>query len=519
MTAKSREIAKLAAVIAVAFGVGLTLAQTFDLPRPGHADVQAARPAAPAQVVAARGGGGVLPSFAEVVDRINPAVVYIQTGRRERSQASPRGIPPEFQEFFRRYAPQQPRYQQGSGSGFLVSRDGYILTNNHVVADAEHVTVRLTDNREFSARVVGRDPNTDVAVIKIDATDLPAATLGNSDAIRIGDWVLAIGNPLGFTFTVTAGIISAKGRTLAGLYDEDARYQIQDFIQTDAAINPGNSGGPLVNLNGEVIGVNSAIASQTGYYAGYGFAIPINLARRVMADLIAHGRVQRAILGINIRDVNQEDAEFVGLERIAGVLVTAFPEERVPSPARRAGLQLGDVIVAVNDTVVSHTAQLQQMVGFKRPGETVRVTVVRNENGRRGVRRTFEVRLAAAEDPQVARQTGGADDAADSMEGRLGLRVEGMSAQFAQRNRVSEEHQGVVILDVEEGGPAWRRVVGVGDPGGPDVILYVNQARVRTVEDLRRALRTVPSGDVVQLRVVSLGQNAPQPRVVTLRSR
>ncbi len=520
MSSRSRETLKLTAVIAVAFGLGLTLAQAFDLPRAGRALTQQTVLGTPAlQQVAApvvRGPAGALPSFADVVERVNPSVVFIRIGRRAQAQERPRNVPPEFQDFFRRYS--EPRYSTGQGSGFIVSRDGYILTNNHVVADADQVTVRLSDNREFTARVIGRDPNTDVAVIKIDATDLPTAAFGNSDHARIGDWVLAIGNPLGFTFTVTAGIISAKGRAL-DLANEGARYQIQDFIQTDAAINPGNSGGPLLNLSGEVVGINSAIASQTGFYSGYGFAIPINLARRVMADLIRTGRVERAILGINIQDVTPEDAAFVGLSEIRGVLVQRFPPD-ADSPARRAGLELGDVIVAVNDTAVAHVAQLQQLVGFKRPGEVVRVTVVRNENGRKGVRRTFDVRLAAADEaeaPRMARDAGANQPA--EFEGRLGVRVEGMTAQQVQRNRIPEDRLGVVVADVEEGGPSWGRLADASDPVGPTVILAVNGARVRTVEEFNQSMRRVPRGDVVQLRVVFTGERDSQPRVVTVRSR
>ena len=522
MSSKARDLLKLAAVIAVAFGVGLTVAQTFNIPRPGVADTRPLVNVAPSTQMAARAGvPGVLPSFAEVVDRVNPSIVYITVLTRQ--PQSDRSIPPEYQEFFRRFQQQGPRIRPGSGTGFIVTRDGYILTNNHVVANADRVTVRLLDNREFAARVVGRDPNTDVAVIKIDASNLPAVTFGNSEQARIGDWVLAFGNPLGFTFTVTSGIVSAKGRALPGLQDPDeARYQIQDFIQTDAAINPGNSGGPLVNLDGQVIGINSAIASQTGLYSGYGFAIPINLARRIMDDLIAKGRVDRTILGINIRDVRPEDAEAVGLNDVRGVLVERFPPDS-PSPAREAGLQIGDVIVAVNDTAVEHTAQLQQMVGFRRPGETVRITVVRREGGRNGVRRTYPVRLQAAEAPreQAARDS---DDAsgrgAAEIEPRLGLRVEALPNALAQQARLADNQRGVLVADVEEGGPAWQRIAGPSaQEGGPDVILQVNDQRVRTPEDFKRALRSVSAGGVVQLRVLNLNQEGYPTRVVNLRTR
>ncbi|HVO35656.1 MAG TPA: trypsin-like peptidase domain-containing protein, partial [Gemmatimonadales bacterium] len=365
MSSKGRDFVKLGGIVAVAFVAGLFFATGLGLPRPGQAEAAhpvnvVTGPRAPLRTV-----DGVVPSFADIAERVRPSVVYVTVQKTERGDNVQ--IPPEFRDFF--HNPTGPRIVQGSGSGFIVSQDGYILTNNHVVAGADKVKVTLLDNRKFDARVIGRDPRTDVAVIKIDADHLTPLAFGNSDDARIGDWVLAIGNPLDLQFTVTAGIVSAKGRGLAGLGDDNDRYRIQDFIQTDAAINPGNSGGPLVNLQGEVIGINAAIASQTGFYSGYGFAVPINLARRVMDDLIATGRVQRAALGIQIAEITPEDADAVGLSEIKGVVVSSFPSET--SPAKAAGIQPGDVIVALNDTAIDHVAQLQTMVGFKRPGEIV----------------------------------------------------------------------------------------------------------------------------------------------------
>jgi serine protease Do len=521
MPSRTRDLFRLSAVIAVAFGLGLTFAHAFDIPRPGQAQsgaevTVAGQPAAQAPA-RRRAPDGPPATFADIADRVNPSVVFIQTAARQQARQDP-SVPPEFQDFFRRYQGQVPRMRQGSGSGFIVSRDGYILTNNHVVEDADRVTVRLLDNREFQARVIGRDANTDVAVIKIDATGLPAVTFGNSDQTRIGDWVLAVGNPLGFTFTVTAGIISAKGRALAGLRDPDANFSIQDFIQTDAAINPGNSGGPLVDMNGNVIGVNSAIASQTGYYSGYGFAIPINLARHVMDDLISTGRVNRSVLGIRIGEINPNAAAYVGLDSIRGVVVQGFPDGA--SPARDAGLQVGDVIVSLNDSAVGHVSQLQQMVGFRRPGENVRVGVIRREGERTGVRRSFDVRLMRADtdaSPQVAsREPSRSAEKGAPMEGRLGVRVEDLPAETASRNRIPSDHRGVLVSDVEEGGPAWQQVF---DPnqGGPEIITYVNQTRVRSVEEFQRAIRSVGRGDVVRLRVYNV--QGQVERVVFVRTR
>ncbi len=344
----------------------------LDLPRLTHAQeaeptpAQVTRPAVPAFVATppVAPASDLSEAFVQVSDVVRPAVVYVESERRGHPQAQPQ-VPPGFEEFFRQ--PNQPRVRRGEGSGFVISADGYIITNNHVVQDATKVTVRLFDLREFEAEIVGTDPLTDVAVLKIDASNLPIIEFGDSDATRIGEWVLAVGNPLGeeFAFTVTAGIISAKRRTLRGL-PADAQqvgYRIQDFIQTDAAINPGNSGGPLVNLRGQAIGINSAIASGTGYYQGYGFAIPMNLARTVIEQLISDGRVERAVIGVQVREITADAAEYVGLEQITGVIVEDFSSD--DSPAKRAGLRRGDVIVEVDGKSIGYVAQLQQVVGFK----------------------------------------------------------------------------------------------------------------------------------------------------------
>src|SRR5881296_2635667 len=334
MSVKTRDWLKFGALVAMAFALGLAFASAFKLPARGEAAVRSVLQdtSPPRALPQAKAAVDLGDAFASVANHVKPAVVFIKSERRER--VSSRRLPPGFEDFFQ--VPRRPQVEQGSGSGFIVSQDGYILTNNHVVQGADRVTVRLFDNREFIAKTVGTDPNTDIAVIKIQTTGLPTVRLGDADSTRIGNWVLAIGNPLGeaFTFTVTAGIVSAKGRLLQGL--NQSRYAIQDFIQTDAAINPGNSGGPLVNVRGEVIGINAAIASETGYYNGYGFAIPINLARTVMMQLIATGHVDRAVMGINIRDADQEDAQAVGLSAIKGVLIRAYTSD--DSPAKRAGL-------------------------------------------------------------------------------------------------------------------------------------------------------------------------------------
>ncbi|MDQ3427546.1 MAG: trypsin-like peptidase domain-containing protein, partial [Gemmatimonadota bacterium] len=357
--------------VGIAFLVGLGLAGMLVLPGFSAAQQPEARPttAAPAPQAtpaAVAGLQSLSEAFASVAEQVKPSVVYIRSGRTSaREQQRPEmQVPPGFEEFFRQFPrPQAPEFQENAGSGFIVSRDGYILTNDHVVDGSEQVTVRLLDRREFKAKVVGTDPNTDLAVLKIDATNLTPAPLGDSDASRVGEWVLAVGNPLGenLTFTVTSGIISAKGRSLALPNVSDR--SIQDFIQTDAAINPGNSGGPLVSVRGQVVGVNSAIASRTGHFSGYGFAIPINLARQVMDQIIANGRVQRVALGVTVRNASLNDAAYVGLPEIRGVVVEDYGSET--SPARRAGLEPGDIIISVDSKPVEYVGQLQQRIAFR----------------------------------------------------------------------------------------------------------------------------------------------------------
>ncbi|HVQ46596.1 MAG TPA: trypsin-like peptidase domain-containing protein, partial [Gemmatimonadales bacterium] len=375
--------------VGLAFAVGLLTAGVFHLPYQTAAQQQGAAYTATSNNRNAPAGAAALQnlseSFASVAEHVKPSVVYIKSGRKNQTaRNAPRmEVPPGFERFFRGFPPmQEPEFQESSGSGFIVSKDGYILTNNHVVDESNQVTVRLLDRREFKAKVVGTDPNTDLAVLKIDAPNLTPAPLGSSNEARVGEWVLAVGNPLGdnLTFTVTSGIISAKGRTLALPGQSDR--SIQDFIQTDAAINPGNSGGPLVSVKGEVIGVNSAIASQTGFYSGYGFAIPIDLAHKVMDQIIADGRVHRAALGVSVQNATANDAEYVGLPDIRGVLVQDFTED---SPARKAGLQEGDIIIALDGKPVEYVGQLQQQVGFRKPGEKVKVEVARKG----GVRKTY----------------------------------------------------------------------------------------------------------------------------------
>jgi serine protease Do len=503
MSARSLNWLKFGGLVALAFALGLLFAGLLDLPNRSSAQEQgrtaaAIAPVAAPSIPAARPLQELSEAFAAVAEHVKPSVVYIRSQRTE--HASPQRIPPGMERFFPRFR-QQPEIEQGSGSGFVISADGYILTNNHVVEGAEQVTVRLLDRREFKAKVVGTDPNTDVAVLKIDAKDLPPVALGNSDDARVGEWVLAIGNPLGegLTFTVTSGIVSAKGRALNGLPGR-GQGSIQDFIQTDAAINPGNSGGPLVSVRGEVIGINSAIASETGFYSGYGFAIPMNLVRTVMTQLIETGAVHRAALGVQIDNVSLNDAAYVGLPEIRGVVVKDIPTD--DSPAKAAGIEPGDIIVAVDGKPVEYVGQLQQVIGFRKPGDVVKVEVARKG----GVHKTFSVKLEPLNDTPPVASAG--DEDSDQTAGisgasmkRMGISVEPLTAQYRQQLQLPAEIQGLIVTDVTPGGPAWEVLVSDPQRGGPDIILSVEGKPVRTESELRKAIQSEPSGGIVTLRI------------------
>ncbi len=514
MSVRTLNWLKFGSLVTLAFALGLLFAGLLDLPSRGVAQERAQAPVihtaeAPA-IPQARVLTELSDAFAAVSERVRPSVVYI---RAQHTEKAPK-LPPGMEQFFHG-TPRGPRVQGGSGSGFIVSADGYILTNNHVVEGADKVTVRLFDRREFTAKVIGSDPLTDVAVVKIDAPRLTPAALGNSDDTRIGDWVLAVGNPLGdaFTFTVTSGIISGKGRRLDGLQRSTA--SISDFIQTDAAINPGNSGGPLINVRGEVIGINSAIASETGTYMGYGFAIPINLVRVVMNQLVATGKVQRAALGIEVRDATENDAEYVGLKDIRGVVVAAFPQG-VNSPAERAGLEQGDVIVSVDGQEVDYVAQLQQLVGFRHPGDMVKVEVARKG----GSRKTINVRLMEQASQE---QTASADDSEPEQPeadqsvsvSTLGISVRTLTPQLAQQFELDNDVHGALVTDVDPNGPSFENLAPVNSSGGPDIITAVEGKPISGEADLRSALRTAGKGAIVTLKVYNARIDAS--RIIRLR--
>lgn len=444
-------------------------------------------------------------AFVNISTAVTPAVVRIEVARPRSAMGRGGGeIPEEFRRFFN-FPDGQDEPRGGSpvrsgGSGFLFSGDGYILTNDHVVSGATEITVFLQDRRQFRATLVGADPTTDVAVIRIEGSDLPTLSLGRSESVRVGEWVLAVGNP-GFgsgsqlDYTVTAGIVSAKGRPLGLINrelrtqgnEESATFAIEDFIQTDAVINPGNSGGPLVDLRGQVVGINSAIASQTGFYQGYGFAIPIDLARRVMEDLIEFGAVRRPWLGVRIQDVTPEVAEYYKLPGVSGVWVQGFGEDG-DTPAKTAGIQAEDIIIEIDGNPVERVGQLQRLVAQRRPGDEVEVLLYRD-----GKPRTVQVRLGQAPIAQPASRP--AETPQPTVE-KLGISAKDMTEELA-REYGYEQAGGVVIDRVQPDGPAARQ--GIGRPGFR--ILEINRERIRSTADMRRVLDDVTPGQVVSLRV------------------
>ncbi|MDB4908651.1 MAG: putative family peptidase [Gemmatimonadetes bacterium] len=505
--------ARIAGYVGIAFLCGLIFASGFDLTHFSWAQSKTAPKPSVSEVKSLAEVGS---AFEAIADHVTPAVVSIQNERlapqRSRQRANP-NAPPGFEDLMRQFGGESQQPQESSGSGFIVSKDGYILTNNHVVADADKLTVTLLDRRTFTAKVVGRDPTTDVAVIKIDgAGDLPVVSLGDDASARVGQWVLAIGNPLGLDFTVTAGIVSAKGRGLAGLAQDN--YSIQDFIQTDAAINPGNSGGPLVNIRGEVIGINSAIASNTGYYAGYGFAIPVTLARQVMNDLIEFGKVKRAVLGVSIQPVTPADAKGAGLPDIRGAKVSAFTDD--DSPARKAGMEIGDIIITAAGTKVETVPSLQRAIRGYKPGQTVEVEVMRF-----GSKKTFRVKLAEVPDDPAQRVASSDTRGGDGVEpvdarsyDKLGLTVQPVPSAMATQARLSDDaRRGLLITDVSVTGPAYRELF-----ARRDIILRVLnpvKKEIMNAHDLDTALSGIKRGEVITLVVYDTA--AQSTRVVSIQ--
>jgi serine protease Do len=425
-----------------------------------------------------------LPDFTELVEKQGAAVVNVSTTQTISAQQMLPGLPnlPEndpFYEFFRRFAPQVPRQQesQSLGSGFIISADGYILTNAHVVDRADKITVRLTDKREYKARVVGADKRTDVALLKIEAGGLPTVALGKPDQLKVGEWVLAIGSPFGFDSSVTAGIVSAKGRSLP-------QENFVPFIQTDVAINPGNSGGPLFNMKGEVVGINSQIYSRSGGYMGLSFSIPIDVAMDVVKQLRTTGKVTRGRIGVTIQEVTRELAESFGLKQAAGALISGVERG---GPADKAGVRASDVILKFDGKTVESSSDLPRIVAATKPDSKVPVLIWRKGN-------TLEVTLVVGEiqDPneKVAAQIDPAEAQTQSVL-RLGLSVTELTEE--QKAELQVEG-GLLVVDAK--GAAARIELQRGD-----VILAIGNIEIRTVAQFNEILKQVPPGRSIALLV------------------
>jgi serine protease Do len=411
--------------------------------------------------------GRDLPDFADLAEKQGPAVVNISTTSSARGpQALPPGAEDDpFFDFFRRFGPPQPReYEARSlGSGFIVSQDGHILTNAHVVEAADEITVRLTDKREYKAKVIGTDKRTDVAVLKIDpSAPLPIVTIGDPNKLRVGEWVVAIGSPFGFDNTVTAGIVSAKGRSLP-------QENFVPFLQTDVAINPGNSGGPLFNLKGEVVGINNMIFSRTGGFMGVSFAIPIDVAIDVAKQLQATGRVSRGRIGVVIQEVTKELAESFGLPKASGALVNSVEKG---GPAEKAGIQASDVILKFDNKEIGSSNELPRIVAATRPGAKVSVQV-----WRKGERKDLQVTVGETPEERTAKRQQSRKPSGETL-GKIGLTVLELTADQRRELNVSA---GVLVESAE--GSAARAGIRRGD-----VILAVGNTEVKSVEELNRLL-------------------------------
>lgn len=445
-------------------------------------------------------------SFADLVDQVTPAVVNISTTRETRGPSFeglpefkfdlPPGSP--FEEFFERFrerwgeqGPNAPRRGTGLGSGFIVDPSGYVVTNNHVIDGANEVKVTLVDGRQFTAELVGRDPKTDLALLKIESSErLPHVEWGDSDAVRVGDWVVAVGNPYGLGGTVTVGVISARGRDIgAGPFD--------DFLQIDASINQGNSGGPTFSTAGRVIGVNTAIFSPTGGSVGIGFAIPSNMARAIIDELRQHGRVERGWLGVQIQQVTPEMAEALGLERPMGAIVAQVTPD---SPAAKAGVRQGDVILSFNGTEVGEMRQLPRLVAAANPNSAAELVVWRD-----GARKRLTVSLGRMEpEPETASVEQPAQEGSGQSLASLGATLAPITPELRREFDLPEGATGVLVLEVEPEGPAARQGLRPGD-----VIERVAQTPVDSPEDIEPLVAAAREGgkDVVLLLVQRQGNS------------
>jgi serine protease Do len=430
---------------------------------------------------------GRMNSYSSIVKRVAPSVVRVDTSAKVRAPRMQ--LPPGFEDFMPFLAPyggnQQQYYQrQGLGSGVIVTKDGYILSNNHVVDGADDIKITLSDDREFKAKVVGRDPKTDIAVLKVDAKDLPAIDIANSDNIEVGDVVLAVGNPFGIGQTVTMGIVSATGRSGLGIED------LEDFIQTDAAINPGNSGGALVDVQGRLIGINAAILSRTGGNQGIGFAVPINLARTVSDSLITNGKVVRGFLGVRPQNLTSALARQFEVKQNSGVLLAEITPD---SPAEKAGLKNGDVVTEIDGKPVRDANQFFVVIAQKPPGSKVNLTVYRD-----GSKRTVEASLREREasDDVVAGSSGAPQTTTENLQG---VTVADLDQNTRGQYRVPAELKGALVVEVDQNSIAFQAGLRQGD-----VILEINRKRVASAAEAVKLTENQSSKSTL-LRVWSRG--------------
>lgn len=479
---------KLVIVVALALAAGGFLG-SWATGVSGHS--VSASPAITFVVAPDRAAGPGLPSagFAPVVRQALPAVVNISTSKMIKvgndGDDNPFLNDPRFRQFFgpnsgQQFSQPKQEREHALGSGVIVNKNGYILTNNHVVDGATQITVDLPDKRHFTAKVVGADPQSDVAVLKIDATDLPVLPLGNSKSLEVGDYVLAIGDPMGIGETVTLGIVSATGRTNVGV---EGSSGYENFIQTDAAINPGNSGGALINSRGELVGINTAIASSSGGNQGIGFAIPIDMARGVMTQLIEHGKVTRGYLGIGIEQMTPALAKQFGLTGSEGTLVTEVTDG---SPAAKAGLQRGDVILAINGEEISDYSQLRLHIADLAPNSTVHLKVMRN-----GKLMDVPVTLAQLKEEKQAASSG---DSEVTEGGMAGVQIENLTPQISQQLGISAQTQGVVVSQVEPNSAAAEAGLAPGD-----VVVEVNRHAVHNTQEFQQAMSRANNGSTLLL--------------------
>lgn len=426
----------------------------------------------PADVAALRETGR---AFTRIAQDTTPSVVSIRVEQAVTSSA------PQMSPFDFFFGPQfrgpqgpSPRYRMSQGSGFIISEDGYILTNNHVVEDAENIMVTLKDGREFEATLVGTDPETEIALIQIEGENLPVARLGDSDALEVGEWAIAIGNPFGLQETVTVGIISATGRDRVGITD------FENFIQTDAAINPGNSGGPLLNIDGKVVGINTAIFTRSGGYMGIGFAIPINMAVDIKEALIRDGRVQRSLIGIFLQELTADLAEGFGLDHTDGIIISQVGED---TAGEEAGLQSGDIILKLNDTLPGTIPEFRRRIAALTPGTEIVLTVLRD-----GERKDVSVVTRAREPYAMA----GTTDPVTRE--KAGLDVANLTPDTRRQLRLPADVSGVLVRNVEPGRAAWRAGLRQGM-----IILTVNRQDVANVEEFDHALAETTGGRAMML--------------------